>query len=68
MTTSSTTPILHVKRLFRVRIIRAGVAPYTYKAKARAAFELWDAAYDRAMEANPTVPIVVMVIPLDCAK
>lgn len=68
MTTSSTLPILHVKRLFRVRIIRAGVAPYTYKAKARAAFELWDAAYDRAMEANPTVPIVVMVIPLDSAK
>lgn len=56
-------PVLHVLRLFRVRVARKGMPSYSYTARARHSFDAWEAAMDRAIEVCNTAPVSIVVEP-----
>lgn len=48
--TTSNEPVIHLKRLYRVRVRHAGVAAYSYNVRARNSMDVWEEAFDRATE------------------
>ena len=60
----SSTPVLHVRRLFSVRVSREGVPSYKYTARARHAFDAWEAAMDRAIAVCNTASVFIEVEPI----
>jgi len=60
-TSPTNPPVLHILRLFRVRVERDGMPSYRYTARARHSFDAWSAAMDRAIEVCNTTPVRIEV-------
>ena len=53
MTEVNSQPVVQLKRMYRVRIRRAGFPPYSYNERATSSLELWLTAYERATAGRP---------------
>ncbi len=60
---STAEPVLHISRLFRVRVARKGMPAYSYTARSRHSFDAWSAAMDRAIDVCNTSPVSITIEP-----